>query len=42
FKNKDKSFEDYVVFNYFEGQVPHAELLPIGQELVDMLNIQIN
>lgn len=40
-KTKNK-FEDYVVFNYFEGQVPHAELLPIGQELVDLLSIQIN
>ncbi len=42
FKKDEKSFEDYVVFNYFEGQVPHAELLPVGQELVDMLNLQIN
>ncbi|MHA1239357.1 MAG: hypothetical protein ACTSQU_01065 [Promethearchaeota archaeon] len=42
FKNKDKSFEDYVVFNYFEGDVPEAALLPIGQDLVDLLNIQIN
>ena len=42
FKNKDKSFEDYVVFNYFEGEVPHAELLPIGQDLVNILNLQIN
>jgi len=42
FKNKDKSFEDYVVFNYFEGEVPHAELLPVGQDLVNILNLQIN
>jgi len=42
FKKDDNSFEDYVVFNYFEGQVPHAELLPIGQELVDLLSVQIN
>jgi hypothetical protein len=42
FKTKDKSFEDYVVFNYFEGDVPEASLLPVGQDLVDMLNIQIN
>ena len=42
FKNKDKSFEDYVVFNYFEGEVPEAALLPVGQDLVDMLSLQIN
>ena len=42
FSKDDNSFEDYVVFNYFEGQVPHAELLPIGQELVDLLSVQIN
>ena len=42
FKNKGKSFEDYVVFNYFEGEVPEAALLPVGQDLVDMLSLQIN
>ncbi len=42
FKKKDNSFEDYVVFNYFEGEVPKAALLPIGQDLVDMLSLQIN
>ncbi len=42
FKKDEKSFEDYVVFNYFEGQVPRAELLPAGQDLVDMLSIQIS
>jgi len=42
FKNKDKSFEDYVVFNYFEGEVPEAALLPVGQDLVNILNLQIN
>jgi len=31
-----------VVFNYFEGEVQRLELLPAGQELVDMLNVQIN
>ena len=41
FKKEDKSFEDFVVFNYFEGQVPKAALLPVGQELVDMLSLQI-
>jgi hypothetical protein len=42
FKNKEKAFEDYVVFNYFEGALPKAKLLPTGQELVDMLSTQIN
>jgi len=42
YNKSENKFEDYVVFNYFEGQVPHAELLPIGQELVDLLSIQIN
>ena len=42
FKKDNKSFEDYVVFNYFEGEVPRPALLPAGQELVDMLNLQIN
>ncbi len=42
YNKTENKFEDYVVFNYFEGQVPHAELLPIGQELVDLLSIQIN
>jgi len=42
FKKDDKSFEDYVVFNYFEGKVPQAEFLPVGQDLVNMLNLQIN
>ena len=30
------------VFNYFEGEVPQAELLPVGQDLVNILNLQIN
>jgi len=42
YKKEDKSFEDYVVFNYFEGEVPKPALLPAGQELVDMLNLQID
>ena len=42
YNKSENKFEDYVVFNYFEGQVPHPELLPIGQELVDLLSIQIN
>jgi hypothetical protein len=42
YNKTENKFEDYVVFNYFEGQVPRAELLPIGQELVDLLSIQIN
>jgi len=41
FKKDEKSFEDYVVFNYFEGEVPRPALLPAGQELVDMLSLQI-
>jgi len=28
--------------NSIEGEVPQAELLPVGQELVDILNLQIN
>jgi hypothetical protein len=42
FRKDNKSFEDYVVFNYFEGRLPRAELLPVGQELVNMLSVQIN
>ncbi len=42
FKKDNNSFEDYVVFNYFEGEVPEAALLPIGQDLVKILNLQIN
>jgi hypothetical protein len=42
YNKSENKFEDYIVFNYFEGQVPHAELLPIGQELVDLLSVQIN
>ena len=42
YRKENKSFEDYVVFNYFEGQVRRAELLPAGQDLVDMLSVQIN
>jgi len=42
YSKTENAFEDYVVFNYFEGEVPHAELLPVGQELVDILNLQIN
>ena len=42
FRKDNKSFEDYVVFNYFEGTLPRAELLPVGQELVNMLSVQIN
>ena len=42
YKKNEEAFEDYVVFNYFEGEVPRPVLLPAGQELVDMLNIQIN
>jgi hypothetical protein len=42
FKKEDKSFEDYVVFNYFEGEIPETALLPVGQDLVDMLSLQIN
>ncbi|NVM43822.1 MAG: hypothetical protein HWN79_02805 [Candidatus Lokiarchaeota archaeon] len=38
----ENSFEDYVVFNYFEGEIPQAELLPVGQGLLDILNLQIN
>jgi len=42
YKKAEEAFEDYVVFNYFEGEVPRAELLPAGQELVNMLSAQIN
>ena len=42
FNKTEKTFEDYVVFNYFEGEVPKAELLPVGQDLVNILNLQIN
>ena len=42
YKKEENAFEDYVVFNCFEGTVPRPELLPAGQELVDMLNIQIH
>jgi len=42
YSKAEKVFEDSVVFNYFEGDVPQAELLPVGQELVDILNLQIN
>jgi hypothetical protein len=42
YSKTEKLFEDSVVFNYFEGEVPQAELLPVGQELVDILNLQIN
>ena len=37
----ENNFEDYVVFNYYEGEVSQTELLPKGQELVDMLSVQI-
>ncbi len=40
FNKKENTFEDYVVFNYFDGDVPQAELLPVGQDLVDILNLQ--
>ena len=42
YRKEEGAFEDYVVFNYYEGEVPKPELLPAGQELVDMLNLQIN
>lgn len=42
YSKTEKTFEDYVVFNYFEGDVPQAELLPVGQDLVNILNVQIN
>ena len=42
YNKSEKVFEDYVVFNYFEGEVSQAELLPVGQELFDILNLQIN
>ena len=42
YSKTEKAFEDYVVFNYFEGEVPKAELLPVGQDLVNILNLQIN
>jgi hypothetical protein len=41
YNKAENKFEDYVVFNYYEGDVPQAELLPKGQELVDMLSLQI-
>jgi hypothetical protein len=42
FNENEKVFEDYVVFNYFEGEVSQASFLPVGQELVEILNLQIN
>lgn len=42
YNKTENAFEDYVVFNYYEGEVPQAELLPVGQDLVDILNLQIN
>ena len=42
YNKTENKFEDYVVFNYFEGEVPQAELLPVGQDLVNILNLQIN
>ncbi len=42
YNKTEDAFEDYVVFNYYEGEVPQAELLPVGQDLVDILNLQIN
>ncbi len=42
YNKTEKAFEDYVVFNYFEGEVPQAELLPVGQDLINILNVQIN
>ena len=42
FKKDDKSFEDFVVFNYFEGEVPRPALLPAGKDLVNMLSAQID
>ena len=42
YSKTEKAFEDYVVFNYFEGEIPQAELLPVGQDLVNILNLQIN
>lgn len=41
YNKTENKFEDYVVFNYFEGKVSQTELLPKGQELVDMLSVQI-
>ncbi|GAG03143.1 unnamed protein product, partial [marine sediment metagenome] len=42
YNNTERTFEDYVVFNYFEGELPQAALLPVGQELVNILSVQIN
>ncbi|MBY8987018.1 MAG: hypothetical protein KGD61_01070 [Candidatus Lokiarchaeota archaeon] len=42
YSKTEGAFEDYVVFNYFEGDVPQAELLPVGQDLLNILNLQIN
>ena len=42
YNKTEKAFEDYVVFNCFEGEVPQTELLPVGQDLVNILNLQIN
>ncbi len=42
YNKTENKFEDYVVFNYFEGEVPQADLLPVGQDLVNILNLQIN
>ena len=42
YNKSEKVFEDFVVFNYYEGEVPQAALLPVGQDLVNILNVQIN
>jgi hypothetical protein len=42
YNKSEENFEDYVVFNYFEGEVSQAAFLPVGQELVDILNLQVN
>ena len=41
YNKTENTFEDYVVFNCYEGEVSRAELLPKGQELVDALSVQI-
>ncbi|MFX0026841.1 MAG: hypothetical protein ACFE8M_10530 [Candidatus Hermodarchaeota archaeon] len=34
-----KIFEDYIVFNYFEGKIEHIDLLPQGYELLNCIEV---
>ena len=34
----EQCYEDQIIFNWYQGEIEHIELLPQGQELFDMLN----